>query len=57
MLWLMRMARWARNPPPMWKVKLVVGVVFFCFLVFGIEYFWGWPDVLTVNARARFHGS
>lgn len=52
-IWLIRMARWARNPPPMARVKLVVGVVILCFVVFGIEYFWGWPDWLTVNGKTR----
>ena len=54
MNWLIRMSQWARNPPPMWKVKLVVGVVLLCFAIFGFELIWGWPEVLTVNKRPRF---
>ena len=54
MNWLIRMSQWARDPPPMWKVKLVVGVVLLCFAIFGFELIWGWPEVLTVNKRPRF---
>lgn len=54
MLWLIRMSRWARNPPPLWKVKLVLAVIALCFVIFGIEYFWGWPEFLTVNGRVGY---
>jgi hypothetical protein len=53
MIWLLRMARWARHPPPLWKVKLVFAVIALCVAIFGIEYFWGWPDFLTVNRLKR----
>lgn len=52
-IWLIRMSRWARHPPPMGRVKLVVGVIVLCLVLFGIEYFWGWPDWLTVNGKAK----
>lgn len=48
-IWLIRMARWARNPPSWARVKLVVGVVLCCLALFAIEWIWGWPDWLTVN--------
>ena len=54
MNWLIRMSQWARNPPPMWKVRLVVGVVLLCFAIYGVELLWGWPEFLTVNKRLRF---
>ena len=54
MNWLIRMSQWARNPPPMWKVRLVVGVVLLCFAIYGVELLWGWPEFLTVNKRPRF---
>jgi hypothetical protein len=47
--WLIRMKRWVQHPPSPAKVKLVLGVVALCFVIFGIEYVWGWPDWLTVN--------
>ena len=53
MVWLIRMSRWARHPPPMWRVILVCVVVALCFALYGIEQFWGWPDWLTVNGKAR----
>lgn len=52
-IWLIRMARWARNPAPMWRVKLVVGVVLLSLILFGIEQVWGWPEWLTVNGKVR----
>ena len=51
--WLMRMSRWARNPPSWARVKLVLAVVAACLALWGIELIWGWPDALTVNGRAR----
>ena len=54
MNWLIRMSQWARNPPPMCKVRLVVGVVLLCFAIYGVELLWGWPEFLTVNKRPRF---
>jgi hypothetical protein len=46
-IWLMRMAKWARNPPSWARVKLVTGVIALCFAIYAIEYFWGWPEALT----------
>lgn len=53
MMWLLRMAGWARNPPPMWKVKLVVAVVAACLLLVGVEKMGFWPAGLTVNAPIK----
>lgn len=53
MIWLIRMARWARHPPSWGRVKLVVGVVLVCLALAGVEYLWGWPDWLTVNRLPR----
>lgn len=36
-LWWVRMARWARHPPPLWKVLLILGVVAASLLLIGIE--------------------
>jgi len=54
--WLLRAKRWVQNPPSPGRVKLVVAVVALCFLLYGIETFWGWPDWLTVNGKARMQG-
>ncbi len=45
--WFLRMARWARNPPSEGRVKLVLGVILACLLLFGYERLFGWPDWLT----------
>jgi len=46
-IWLIRMARWARNPPSPERVKLVLGVILLCLLIFGYEWLFGWPDWLV----------
>jgi hypothetical protein len=54
-VWFLRMARWARNPPSPRMVKLVLGVIALCLLLFGVEYFIGWPDFLTLEGEGRAH--
>ena len=52
-IWLLRMARWARQPPSLQRVIIVAVVVVLCLGVAGAEWLWGWPDWLTVNGRMR----
>ena len=47
--WMVRAAKWARNPPSEKMVKLVFGIIAAGLVLVGIEYFIGWPDWLTVN--------
>ncbi len=49
MNWMLRMARWARNPPSPGRVKLVLGVVALCVALVVIEKVIGWPAWLTVS--------
>ncbi|MGL4236046.1 hypothetical protein [Tabrizicola sp.] len=49
--WLVRAKRWVQNPPSEGRVKLVFGVIAICLVIVGIEYFFGWPDWLTVDRR------
>ncbi len=53
MKWLIRMARWARNPPSPGRVKLVFGVIAVCLALYGVEQIWGWPDWLTPNTGGK----
>ncbi len=46
---LVRAKQIVRHPPPMWKVKLIFGVIAVAILLASIEWIWGWPDWLTVN--------
>jgi len=46
--WLLRMSQWARHPPPMHRVILVVVVVALCTALFLVERYIGWPDALSV---------
>lgn len=50
---LLRMKRWAANPPSEKMVKLVLGIIAFCILVYLIERLVGWPDWLTPNHVPR----
>lgn len=51
--WLLRMAKWARQPPSPKRVKLVLIVVAICFAIWGAELMWGWPEALNVNGKLR----
>lgn len=46
-LWFLRAKRWAQNPPSWGRVKLGLGVLTFCLILYGIEAIWGWPEALT----------
>ncbi len=53
MNWLLRMKQWARNPAPMWKVKLVAGVAVACLAIYGLQWAGYWPDALTLQRLPR----
>jgi len=46
---LLRMARWARNPPSAGKVKLVLAIIAFCLGLYAVERWVGWPEALSVE--------
>ncbi len=46
-IWLLRMARWARNPPSAARVRLVLGVVVLCLGIIALERVFGFPDWLA----------
>jgi len=49
--WLLRMARWARRPPGPRTVRLWLIVIGAALVIAGIELFFGWPDMLTLEPR------
>lgn len=51
--WMMRASRWARNPPSMGRVMLVLAVIAICAILFVIERYVGWPDWLTADRPPR----
>ena len=56
-VWMVRMARWVRNPPSKAMVYLVIGIVLTTAVLIGVEQFVGWPDWLTVeNSNFRSQG-
>ncbi len=48
---LLRMSRWARNPPSDQRVKLVLGLIVLCLVIAGIEYMGWWPEWATSQPR------
>ncbi len=53
LLWLLRMKRWAQNPPSPKMRKLIVGVLLASLALYGYEQAFGWPEWLTVNKTRR----
>lgn len=51
--WLLRMARWARNPPSERQVLAVLAVVAVCLIILGIERLGWWPDWATAERMRR----
>jgi hypothetical protein len=47
--WLLRMSRWARNPPASGRVKLVLGLIAALLLIAALEHFGVWPESLTAR--------
>lgn len=48
---LLRMSRWARNPPSDQRVKLVLGLIVLCVVIAGVEYMGWWPEWATSQPR------
>jgi hypothetical protein len=44
------MARGSRNAPSPERFRRVVAL---CFLLWGVEIIWGWPEALTLNPPAK----
>ena len=54
MHWLGRAKRWVQNPPPLWRVKLVLAVIAVCLLIYALEFAGFWPEALkTERVRPR----
>ncbi len=51
--WLLRMARWARNPPSPRRVMLVAVVIGICLILVGLEKLGFWPEWLSVTSGKR----
>ena len=51
--WLLRMSRWARNPPSPKMVKLVLGLLAVLICIWLIERYIGWPDWATAERMRR----
>jgi len=51
--WLLRMKRWADRPPSRGRVKFVFYIILACAMLYAYEYFYGWPEFLTVEKFGR----
>ncbi len=49
MRWLIRMSRWARNPPSPAMARMVAAIVVVMLLVYGLERLGWWPDWATAE--------
>lgn len=53
--WILQAKRWAQNPPSMKKVMLVVGVIVFCLILYGIERLGFLPDWMVAERVRRIN--
>ena len=53
LFWLLRMKRWAQNPPSPKMLKLIAFVIVVSIALYLFEQAFGWPDWLTVNKGRR----
>ncbi|MFD3189195.1 hypothetical protein ACFMPD_02840 [Sedimentitalea sp. HM32M-2] len=53
MRWLLRMSRWARNPPSGRRVALVLAILVLCLSVVVLEWLGWWPDWATAQRLRR----
>ena len=51
--WLVRMARWVRNPPSEKRLLMIVVVLAICLAIYGIEWLGYWPDWATAERVRR----
>jgi hypothetical protein len=53
MRWMLRMKRWTQRPPSWGRVKFVFAIILACALIYAFEYFYGWPEFLTLDRFGR----
>lgn len=47
--WLLRMARWARNPPSWGQAKFLIAVLAICLGIAALSHFGLWPEWAKVD--------
>lgn len=50
---LLRMSKWARKPPSDTKVKLVIGIIVICLILFAVERWIGVPEWMQMELPRR----
>ncbi|MDO5528916.1 MAG: hypothetical protein Q4F71_05890 [Paracoccus sp. (in: a-proteobacteria)] len=56
LIWLVRAARWARNPPSMKMVIMVFSIIAFALVLAGLEYFDLIPEWAQMEPARRGRG-
>lgn len=51
--WLLRMSKWARNPPSAGRVKLVLAVIAIALAIWGLERLFGTPAWMQLDHAPR----
>lgn len=51
MIWLLRAAKWARQPPSAKTVKMVLGIIAAGLALVALEKLGLWPDWATLDPR------
>jgi hypothetical protein len=50
---LLRMSKWARHPPSAKRVKIVIGIVLICLILYAIERWFGVPEWMQLEPGGR----
>ncbi|WP_405405549.1 hypothetical protein [Paracoccus sp. Ld10] len=53
MIWLLRAAKWARNPPSSRSVKLVIAIIAIGCAMLALEKLGWWPEWATQDQARR----
>ncbi|CAM3149083.1 hypothetical protein PANO111632_05255 [Paracoccus nototheniae] len=54
LMWLVRAARWVRNPPSAKMVMMVFGIIAVGLIIAGVEMLGYWPEWATMERQPRF---
>ncbi|TJZ93712.1 hypothetical protein FA743_00065 [Paracoccus gahaiensis] len=54
LMWLVRAARWVRNPPSAKMVMMVFGIIAAALVIAGVEWMGWWPEWATMERQPRF---
>ena len=53
LMWLVRAARWVRNPPSAKMVMMVFGIIAVALVIAGVEWLGYWSEWATMERQPR----